>query len=117
MARWDGWLPRSRLAGLMLADRPILPDGRSARDAWGVSVRRHHGLRIESHGGSIDGYMASFIRFPKPRLPVITLANTDRLGVVDFGRRTRALADSLLRGQLDPTMPPWTVTHGIPVDD
>jgi len=115
LARWDGWLPRSHLAGLMLAARQILPNGKSAHDAWGISVRRHHGLRIESHGGSIDGYMASFVRFPDPGLSIIVMANTDQLGIDDFGRRARELANTLLGEQLDVTLPPWTETHGIPV--
>ena len=116
LARWDAWLPASRLRPLMLADRAVLPNGRVAHDAWGISIRRHHGLRIESHGGSIDGYMASFVRVPAANVAIIVLANTDRFGVMDFGRRTRQLADSVLGDLLEPTQPPWTETHGEPVD-
>jgi len=116
LARWDAWLPSSRLRPLMLDTRPALPGGRVAHDAWGISVRRHHGLRIESHGGSIDGYLATFVRVPAAAVAVIALANTDRFGVADFGRRTRALVDSILGDLLDRGQPPWTDTHGEPVD-
>jgi CubicO group peptidase (beta-lactamase class C family) len=115
LARWDGWLTQSPLAELMLGSRPILPNGRSAHDAWGISVRSHPGLRIESHGGSIDGYMASFVRFPEAGISRIVLANTDQLGIEGFGGRARQLADSILRAQLDFTLPAWTETHGDPV--
>ena len=100
----------------MLEDRASLPNGRVAHDAWGISIRRHHGLRIESHGGAIDGYMASFVRVPAAAVTVIVLANTDSFGLIDFGRRARALADSILGDLLDPTQPPWTETHGEPLD-
>jgi len=116
LARWDAWLPASRLRPLMLGDRASLPNGRIAHDAWGISIRQHHGLRIESHGGSIDGYLATFVRVPAAAVGIIVLANTDRFGVPDFARRTRALADSTLGDLLDRTQPPWTETHGDPLD-
>jgi len=116
LAAWDAWLPTSRLAQLMLADRPVLANGRTAHDAWGISIRRHRSLRIESHGGSIDGYMASFVRFPAVATTIIVLANTDQFGVTDFGRRVQTLADSVLGSHLDHSQPPWTDTHGEPLN-
>ena len=100
----------------MLGHPASLPNGRIAHDAWGISIRRHHGLRIESHGGSIDGYLASFVRIPAAAVTIIVLANTDRFGVTEFRRRTRELADSTLGELLDRTQPPWTETHGEPLD-
>ena len=55
--------------------------------------------------------MASFVRFPSETLTVISLANSDALGVAEFGVRLRLLADSLLTDRLDPTRPPWNETH------
>jgi CubicO group peptidase (beta-lactamase class C family) len=116
LAAWDAWLPASRLAPLMLATRPVLVNGRTAHDAWGISIRSHRGLRIESHGGSIDGYMASFVRFPAVATTFIVLANTDQFGVTGFGRRIENLADSILGSHLHHRKPPWTDTHGEPLD-
>jgi CubicO group peptidase (beta-lactamase class C family) len=115
LAAWDGWLPGSRLAPLMLSNRPMLENGWVAHDAWGISIRSHHGLRIESHGGTIDGYMATFVRFPTAGLAIIVLANTDAFGVADFGRRARRLANLLLEDRLDLARPPWSETHGEPL--
>ncbi len=116
LARWDAWLPTSPLAALMLGGRPVLPDGRWAHDAWGISVRTHRGLRIESHGGSITGYMASYVRFSDIGVSFLALANTDADGVDVFGRRLRSFVDAALRTQLQEDEPPWNETHGIPVD-
>lgn len=111
LVAWNGWLPTSRLASLMLEERTRLPSGREAHDAWGISLRTHRGLNIESHGGSIDGYIASFVRFPSEALTIIALANSDALGVDEFGRRLRSLADSLLNDRLDHERPPWDDSH------
>lgn len=111
LVAWNAWLPTSRLAPVMLGERTRLPHGRIAHDAWGISIRTHRGLRIESHGGSIDGYLASFVRFPTEDLTIIALANNDALGVDEFGHRLRSLADSHLRDRLDPAQPPWNETH------
>ena len=116
LARWDGWLPTSRLASLMLTDRAMLSNGRIAHDAWGISIRRHHGLRIESHGGSIDGYMASFIRFPQTSTSIIALANTDQFGTQDMARRAQQLTEAVIGHRLDHRKPPWTDTHDEPLD-
>jgi CubicO group peptidase (beta-lactamase class C family) len=114
LAHWDRWLPRSDLASLMLRDRPSLPDGSWAHDAWGISLRTHHGQRIESHGGSVQGHLASFVRFPDLGVSLIALANTDAID--GFGARLRSLGDSVLGGALDHELPDWTQTHGIPLN-
>ena len=111
LVAWNGWLPTSHLAELMLRERMRLPNGRVAHDAWGISIRTHRGLNIESHGGSIDGYIASFVRFPSEALTIIALANSDALGVDEFSNRLRSLADSLLTDRLDPERLPWNATH------
>jgi len=117
LTRWNHWLPGSTLGPVMLTARPVLPDGSLAHDAWGISIRQHRGLRIESHGGSIDGYTASFVRFPTEDLAIIVLANTDQFGVSNFGDRVEELMDSLLRNRIDRSRPPWTRTHGKPLVD
>jgi CubicO group peptidase (beta-lactamase class C family) len=114
LARWDRWLPCSPLAPVMLRSRPFV-EGRPAHDAWGISIRSHHGRRIESHGGSIDGYLATYVRFPELDVSFVILANTDEYGVEGFGVRSRDLVGSVLREDLDFSCPPWTETHGDPI--
>lgn len=45
------------------------------------------------------------------------MSNTDALSPVEFSRRLRALGDSALSGLLDHSLPAWTETHGLPVND
>lgn len=115
LARWHNWLSSSPLADLMLRTRPTMDDGRLVHDAWGISIRSHHGLRIESHGGSIDGYLASFVRFPAVAVSIVVLANTDEYGLSGFGRRVQDFVRTQLHRDLDFSLPPWTQTHGQPV--
>jgi CubicO group peptidase (beta-lactamase class C family) len=112
LALWDAWLPTSVLAGLMLRERPVLPDGNRAHNAWGISVRSHHGQRIESHGGAIDGYLAKHVRFAELGTSFIALANTDNYGVGEFDELVHHLADATLANHLDLRQPPWTTTLG-----
>jgi CubicO group peptidase (beta-lactamase class C family) len=114
LSRWDEWLPGSDLAQLMLRTRPHLPDGSWAHDAWGISIRTHHGHRIESHGGNVQGHLASFIRFADLRVSIIALANTDAID--RWGERLGTLVDEVLGDTLDRELPPWSETHGIPVE-
>jgi CubicO group peptidase (beta-lactamase class C family) len=110
LAKWDRWLPTSPLAAIMLQPRPVLLDGTCAHNAWGVSIRSHHGCRIESHGGAIDGYLAKHVRFPELATSFIALANTDEFGGDGFDALIRGLADGTLGDALDLKAPDWTRT-------
>jgi hypothetical protein len=94
----------------MLGSRSTVSNSATAHDAWGISIRGHHGVRIESHGGSIDGYVASHIRFPESGFAVIALANTDSITAVDLALRLQRLVAPRL-GPLDPRQPDWTQSH------
>jgi len=110
LALWDAWLSTSALATLMLRERPALPDGACAHNAWGISIRTHHGQRIESHGGAIDGYLAKHVRFAELGTSFIALANSDHYGVTEFDELVHHLADATLADHLDLRQPPWTAT-------
>ncbi len=112
LVAWNRWLPSSHIGQLVLGDRPTLPDGSLAHDAWGVSIRPHHGLRIESHGGAMTGYLIAFVRFPAQNCAFIAMTNADDLGPNDFNHRLQALASAVLAGHLDRSQPDWTETHG-----
>ena len=115
LARWDAWLPASPLAPLMLAPRQTLADGVVAHDAWGISIRPHRGLRIESHGGSIDGHLAVFVRFPEVGTTFLALANDDSPGVAGLVAQMEALIGAVLADRLDMAQPSWTTSHGLPI--
>jgi CubicO group peptidase (beta-lactamase class C family) len=93
LARWDGWLPTSPLAPLLIGPRSVLADGTAAHDAWGISCRVHDGHRVESHGGAIDGYLAKFVRYPDLGRTVIALANSDADGVTTYSARMDRFVD------------------------
>lgn len=115
LVAWNSWLPSTPLGELVLGERPTLPDGTVAHDAWGISIRPHHGLRIESHGGAFAGYLVSFVRFPSHDCAFIAVTNDDHLGPQDFNRRLRLLANSGLARHLDHSQPAWTDSHGLSV--
>ena len=110
MTRWDAWLPTSEVGALMLEPRPTMPNATCAHDAWGISIRTHHGQRIESHGGVIDGYLAKHVRFPELHTSFIALANNDALGVAGFDACVHQLADATLAEHLDFAEPSWVET-------
>ena len=113
LARWDAWLPTSPLAAVMLHSRAVTPDGTCAHNAWGISIRTHHGECIESHGGAVDGYLAKHVRFPRFATSFIALANTDECGVADLDARVQRIADATLAAKLRFDEPSWMETGGL----
>ena len=113
---WSRWLPRQPLAAGMLAGRPTVANGRWAHDAWGISIRTHHGRLIHSHGGAVSGYLASTIRFPELDTSLVVLANSDRGGIDGLQQRLHRFIDALLAAHLDLDQPPLEHTHGAPLD-
>jgi hypothetical protein len=111
---WSHWLPRQPVAALVLGDRPVMPSGRTAHDAWGVSIRTHHGQVVHSHGGSVTGYLASTVRFPAFDTVFVALANTDRDGD-GFRARVHHLIDAVLGARLRLGEPSLERTHGRPL--
>lgn len=116
LLRWNAWLPRSQLSALMLGPRPVSGDGSLVHDAWGVSIRKHHGQRIESHGGAFEGYLCSAVRFPDLGAVFVAMANTDEHGPQVFSDQLRCLADSVLHDHLDRDEASWAETHGRPLE-
>jgi CubicO group peptidase (beta-lactamase class C family) len=106
LARWDANLTDDRLTGgwlpLQLLTRGRLSDGTEIHYAWGVSVRKHRGLAIVSHGGNFPGWVSKMVRFPERRLTVICLANDEGL---DVSALSFAMADHILADAIDPTAP------------
>jgi CubicO group peptidase (beta-lactamase class C family) len=91
-----GWLPER------LSTRGSLDDGTPIHYAWGLSVRRHRGLPIVSHGGNFPGWESKMVRFPTESTTVIVLANREDLDVSAMAFR---LADEALADRLDRDAP------------
>jgi CubicO group peptidase (beta-lactamase class C family) len=102
LARWDAaFYDRGHVAP-RLARRGSLDDGTPIHYGWGLSIRTHRGLPIQSHGGSFPGWNAKMVRFPTERATVIVLANTER---VDPSSMAFAMADDALADRLDQGAP------------
>ncbi len=103
LTRWDGlfagddpvtggWLPTT------LTTPGRLNDGTPIHYAWGLSIRTHRGLKIQSHGGSFPGWESKMVRFPEHRTTVIVLANAEDL---DVSSLAFTVADRVLEGAID----------------
>jgi CubicO group peptidase (beta-lactamase class C family) len=111
LGRWDlFWSGRSTLgpdlpARLLQSGRRN--DGAGLAYARGVSVRRHRGVPIISHGGSFTGYQAKLVRFPDQDFSICALANADD---IDTDALCIALADRTLPDLADLRAPSWAET-------
>ncbi|GAB4051612.1 hypothetical protein GCM10028775_29020 [Catellatospora paridis] len=91
LLRWADALNDSRLGVSGLLQAPgRLDDGTTLDYAWGMGVRRRHGLTVYRHGGAWPGVRTLLARVPDRGLSVVVTA----LG--DDTERTAALTDGLL---------------------
>jgi CubicO group peptidase (beta-lactamase class C family) len=102
LARWDAAFYDEGSVATRLTVRGSLDDGTPIHYGWGLSIRSHRGLAIQSHGGSFPGWTAKMVRFPEQRTTVLVLANGERR---DVSADAFALADELLAADLDPSAP------------
>lgn len=105
LARWDAAFYEERSIASRLTERGALDDGTPIHYGWGLSMRTHRGLPIQSHGGSFPGWASKMVRFPTEHTTVIILANGE---TGDVSADAFALADELLADALD---------HGAPHAD
>ena len=99
LARWDAAFYDEATVAPRLAVRGSLDDGTPIHYGWGLSIRTHRGLPIQSHGGSFPGWTAKMVRFPAQRTTVLVLANGERR---DVSAEAFEVADRLLADDLDP---------------
>jgi CubicO group peptidase (beta-lactamase class C family) len=112
LARWDANFERDRLADGWLPATLTTPgrlgDGRPIHYAWGLSIRHHRGLPIQSHGGSFPGWESKMVRFPSEGCTFILLANSEEL---DVSSLTFLVADHVLADAIDPNAPSASETR------
>lgn len=72
----------------------LLNNGESSGYAFALNNGTYKGLKTVSHGGSLAGYRAQLMRFPKEKFSVIILANR---GDANPTRKSFQIADILLK--------------------
>lgn len=102
LARWDAAFYDGDTVASRLVHRGELDDGTPIHYGWGLSIRTHRGLPIQSHGGSFPGWTSKMVRFPTERTTVIILANGE---TGDVSADAFALADEVLGDALDDAAP------------
>jgi len=102
LARWDAAFYDDASIASRLVARGALDDGTPIHYGWGLSIRTHRGLPIQSHGGSFPGWTSKMVRFPSERTTVIILANGE---TGDVSADAFALADEVLGDALDHAAP------------
>ena len=111
LAKWDAFWSGASPLGAVLPARMLHQgrrnDGAALDYARGVSVRRHRGIPINSHGGSFLGYRSKLVRFPDQDFSVCALTNADDL---DVDGLCIALADQALAALIDRREPSWAET-------
>jgi CubicO group peptidase (beta-lactamase class C family) len=83
LAKWDAALYDDQL----LSDKSretmwkpaVLPDGTNTEYALGWRVTPYDGLRSQSHGGQVAGFVANFSRFPDQDAAIIVFMNRYRV--------------------------------------
>jgi CubicO group peptidase (beta-lactamase class C family) len=80
-------------------EQPTSVDDPTARYAFGLVLSRYRGLKTASHGGSMFGFRAAYLRFPEQRFAVICLCNVSN---ADPMNRAFRVADFFLADRLGP---------------
>jgi CubicO group peptidase (beta-lactamase class C family) len=83
-------------------EQPTSADDPDARYAFGLVLSRYRGLKTVSHGGSMFGFRAAYLRFPEQRFAVICLCNISNAGPMN---RAFRVADFFLADLLGPPEP------------
>jgi CubicO group peptidase (beta-lactamase class C family) len=84
LAKWDEALYGDQLLSAeskaAMWTPATLPNGESTGYAFGWSVRSYKGLKSQSHGGQVAGFVANFSRFPEQEAAIIVFLNRYRVG-------------------------------------
>ncbi len=83
LAKWDEALYGDQLLSAeskaAMWTPAILPNGKNTGYAFGWNVRPYKGLKSQSHGGQVAGFVASFSRFPEHEAAIIVFLNRYRV--------------------------------------
>jgi CubicO group peptidase (beta-lactamase class C family) len=97
LLQWDENFYKARVGGAALVSQLQIPGtlsgGRPMSYAWGLQIDTYRGLPIVEHGGSLGGYRAHLMRFPRQHFSVAILCN---LGSIAPGTQARQVADVVI---------------------
>jgi len=83
LAKWDEALYGDQLLSAgskaTMWTPVILPNGESTEYGFGFALRPYKGLRSQSHGGQVAGFVANFSRFPDQEVAIIVFLNRYRV--------------------------------------
>ena len=86
----------------------ILNDGKSSTYGMGLILGNYLGLPIVEHNGSLFGYRADILRFPKQMFTVVCLCNVSNAAPEE---KSRQVADIYLKGAMGPDSTPIAATR------
>jgi CubicO group peptidase (beta-lactamase class C family) len=89
----------------------LLNNGESCGYAFALVNGEHRGLKTVSHGGSLAGYRAHFLRFPEQHFSVIILANRSD---ANPGEKAYRVADIFLRDEYTRESEVEELVSGVP---
>ena len=89
---------------LMLAPA-MLPTGRTYPYSFGFMLGEMNGQPIEEHGGTWQGFVSQFTRFPRQDLTVMILSNARAMAPAGLAMELAAHVDSTLTPPPPPTVP------------
>ncbi|MCA9735389.1 serine hydrolase, partial [candidate division KSB1 bacterium] len=83
MANWDAALYGHELLSekskTAMWTPVILPDGTNTEYGFGWRLTPYEGLKSQSHGGQVAGFVANFSRFPEQEMAIIIFLNRYRV--------------------------------------
>ncbi len=92
------WLDNFRAPGIggpaaiaRLQEQCVLSSGRDIPYALGLSIGKHRGLKVLSHGGGDAGYRSYVAWFPEPKLGVAVVGNAAHFNSAQAANRVAAV--------------------------
>lgn len=95
LIKWNNALDSDKILSAnsksLMWSRQLLIDGKPTKYGLGWYVETLEGYDVIGHGGATSGFSASIQRFPKERLTVILLTNTDEMIATTLARKAASL--------------------------
>jgi CubicO group peptidase (beta-lactamase class C family) len=104
LLRWDQNFYTPKIGGARFLEtlhtRGVRNNGDTLNYAFGLTIGTRRGLETVRHGGSMMGFKAELVRYPKQRFSVLALCN---LGTIEPAGLADRVADLYLGNSMQPT--------------